>query len=191
MAPTGSTLKNSIFTLAIASWENKKEIEATELFKEYSDGLAKTHAALKEVSKSENIDLLVKIEETLITLESSLYGDRDPSVRPSLNAAVVDFKDITKAIEVVKSPEAYQAAADTYRAKKKLHGVVVDGCHEALNGHVTRLGNRMSAVGISIPEKNVLRQRQANMRTAKELYIGLQAQALGIDLPNKSKGLER
>jgi len=56
--------------------------------------------------------------------------------------------------------------------------VIADGCHEALNSHIARLGNSNESCGNFIPEKNILRQRQANMRTAKELYIGLQKKAL-------------
>ena len=191
MAPTGSTLDSAIIMLALANWENRKEIEETELFKGYSEGLAQTHGALKEVGKTGNIDLIVQVEESLLNLENSLYGEGDPSVRPSLNAASVDLSVITKSIGVVRSAEYYQQVDTTIHPKKKIRGVPTDGCHEALNGHITRLGNRMNTVGVTVQEKNVLRQRQANMKTAKKLYIGLQAKALGIELPSKSKGLER
>ena len=110
------------------------------------------------------------------------------SVLPSLNAAAADFAVIKSSVTTVKVPHEYQAAATTYHSKKKAHGVVADGCHEALNSHTTRLGNRMSAVGIPISEKNVLRQRQANMRVAKELYVELQKRALGMEGPDKGKG---
>ena len=145
---------------------------------------------MKDLQKSDDIDLLVKVEASLISMERSLYAKNDPSVLPSLNAAVRDFEDIKKAVDVVKSPKAYIAAANTYRSNKKIHGVVIDGCYEAINGHVTRLGNRMSAVGISIPEKNILRQRQENMRQAKKLYMDLQRKALGLPLET-DRGLER
>lgn len=56
--------------------------------------------------------------------------------------------------------------------------MVADGFHEAVNGHITRLGNRISSLGISATEKAILRQRQANMRTAKSLYVELQKEAL-------------
>ena len=48
----------------------------------------------------------------------------------------------------------------------------------------------MSALGISIPEKNILRQRQENMRQAKKLYMDLQRKALGLPLET-DRGLER
>lgn len=144
---------------------------------------------MKEIAKSADIGLIVQAENNLILSELNLYAPKDPSVLSSLNAAVIDFIDIKNAIEVVKIPEVCKAAAATYRAKKKLQGVVVDGAHEALNGHITRLANRIRAVGISVAEKNVLRQRQANMRTMKELYIALQYKALGIEPLVRKKAL--
>ncbi len=135
--------------------------------------------------------MTIQAEEITILQEKERYGQQDKSVVPSLRAAEIDFSVIKNSIETVRDPEKYQAAAATYHARRKTLGVVTDGCHEAMNGHITRLGNRMSAVGISVPEKNILRQRQTNMRIVKELYIELQREALGIAAPAHEKGVER
>ena len=190
MDQTGS-LVELLAASSASDWRNKARVEKTHPFQNYAKGLADTLNILKLANKSKNIGLLINAENALVELEKAVHSDKDPSVQSTLNAATVDLSVITKSIGVVRSAEYYQQVDTTIHPKKKIHGVPTDGCHEALNGHVTRLSNRMSAVGISIPEKNVLRQRQANMRTAKELYIGLQAQALGIELPSKNKGLER
>ncbi|AMD93826.1 hypothetical protein [Desulfomicrobium orale] len=190
MDQTGFPADTIILSLSAADWRHRQELEQSNVFEKYTKGLKKTLLVLKDLQKSDDIDLLVKVEASLISMERSLYAKNDPSVLPSLNAAVRDFEDIKKAVDVVKSPKAYIAAANTYRSNKKIHGVVIDGCHEAINGHVTRLGNRMSAVGISIPEKNILRQRQENMRQAKKLYMDLQRKALGLPLET-DRGLER
>lgn len=190
MAPTGFPDNHAaaIVFRSDADWKGRQKIEALQAFAQYAEGLEKTLSLLRSVGKTGEIDLLVRIEASLVNLERAQYGVGDSSVLPSLNAAVQDFDDIKKAIEVVKSPVSYQAAANTYRAKKKLRGIVVDGCHEAINGHITRLGNRISAVGIPVAEKNILRQRQANMRIAKELYMALQCKALGMEPVARGKG---
>lgn len=189
MEKTGSPTDALVISLSAADWRHRQELESSKFFQKYAKGLEKTLAALKEVGKSGDLDLLVKVETSLVNLERSLYAPKDTSVISSLDAAVKDFEDIKKSIEVVKNPERYQAAADTHRYNKKVHGIVVDGCHEAILGHVTRLGNSMRAVGISVPEKNILRQRQENMRQAKKLYIEQQREALGIEAPAKDRGL--
>lgn len=182
---------NRIIILAYGDWNNRQKVEAAKVFAVYAEGLAKTLASLKNLSKSRSLDDLIQTEDMLVLQERALYGKQDPSVLGTLNAAVADFDVIKKSSKTVRSAEEYRAAATTYHAKKTFQGVVADGCHEALNGHITRLGNRMSAVGISVPEKNVLRQRQANIRVVKELYIDLQRKALGIEAPVKEQGFER
>jgi len=114
-------------------------LEATHAFSLHTENLQASLAVLKEIGKSADLDLIIQAENSLILNEQNLYAPKDPSVLSSLNAAVTDFTDSKNALEVVKTPEAYQATAATYRAKKKLQGVVVDGAHEALNGHITRL----------------------------------------------------
>jgi hypothetical protein len=44
---------------------------------------------------------------------------------------------------------------------------------------------------ISVPEKNILRQRKENLGMVREVYIFMQREALGLPAPEKSKGLER
>jgi len=148
-------------------------------------------SVLKEIGKTNDLDAIIKAESLTLQNERQKYGREDATVLPSLTAAAEDFSVITSAVKVVREPDAYKTAVATYHTKKAVRGVIADGCHEALNSHIARLGNRMRAVGISIPEKNILRQRQTNMRTAKELYIGLQQEALGVAPPEKDKGLSR
>ena len=157
---------------------------------EFALGLKTPLHLLKDISKENNIDVFLASEELILQRELELYGKEDPSVRPSLNAALTDLSVMKASLETAKDPEHYKTADATYHIKKKERGVPKDGFHEAVNGHVTRLGNRMSALGISIPEKNILRQRQENMRQAKKLYMDLQRKALGLPLET-DRGLER
>ena len=189
MAKTGSI--NKLRLLTVADWTSRQRVEQTPEFIAYAKGLELTLFALKAINKANELDTIIRAEELLVEQEIELHSIQDPAILPSLKAAVADFVVIKSSVKTVKVPADYQKAATTYHSKKKVHGVIADGCHEAMNSHITRLGNRMSAVGISIPEKSILRQRQANMRTVKELYIELQQKALGIEPSVKSSSRNR
>jgi len=193
MAKTGLLL--DLLALNITDADNRKSVEDTATFKAYATGLTTTLAMLKKIGQTNDLDLIVKAEALTLQNEHQKYGREDATVLPSLTAAAEDFSVITSAVKVVREPDAYKTAVATYHTKKAVRGVIADGCHEALNSHIARLGNRMRTVGISVPEKNILRQRQTNMRTAKELYIGLQQEALGVAPPGvvseKGKGISR
>jgi len=190
MAPTGF-LDRALIVAASADLSRQDKMRESREGVAYTKALAVTLGLLKEIGSSKDVDLIVQSEASLLTLELQTIGAHDPSVVSSLKTATMDFNVIKNALKTVKNPVLYQAAVTTYHFKKKAHGVVADGCHEAMNSHITRLGNRMSAVGISISEKNILRQRQANMRIVKELYIDLQRKALGIESPVKSRSREQ
>jgi len=190
MGKIGS-LAELVFASSANDWRNKHRMEATKFFQEYTKGLNRTLQVLEDIGKSGDIDLVAKTEAALVELEKSVHFGKDSSVMSSLDAATVDFSVIEKGLIVVKSSDYYQKVDDSYHVKRKVNGVPVDGVHEAINSHITRLGNSMRAVGISVPEKNVLRQRQENIRRAKKLYIKLQQKALGIEAPAKDRGLGR
>lgn len=182
---------NLLVSLNEFDWAQRKQVQQTKEYQEQLTGQTMLLGEFKKIGSSGDMKLIVKSEQLVSEQELQLYGHEDKTILPTLSAAVKDFEVINNALKVVQSPEAYQAAASTYHSKRKVHGVVADGCHEAMNGHITRLGNRMSAVGVSVPEKNILRQRQGNMRKAKEIYIGLQRQALGLPALEKDVGLGR
>jgi hypothetical protein len=172
----------SLAVLILTDWHNKQKLEQSKQFAGFSKGLAETLAEFERIGKTRDIDLIVSAERLTLTREQLLYSQNDKSILPSLNAANTDMIVIESSIGVVRQHEKYQAAAATYHPRKKAHGVVADGCHEAMNGHITRLGNRISAVSVSGPEKEILRRRQTNMRVAKELYITMQRAALDTAL---------
>ena len=105
MDQTGFPADTIILSLSAADWRHRQELEQSNVFEKYTKGLKKTLLVLKDLQKSDDIDLLVKVEASLISMERSLYAKNDPSVLPSLNAAVRDFEDIKKAVDVVKSVE--------------------------------------------------------------------------------------
>ena len=120
----------------------------------------------------------------ILTLEheKELYGEEDPTVIPSLQSAIDSIMhDVKSAIITAEIPEDYKKAALTHSSKRQYHGVPIDGCHEAINSHITRLDNRIRTVGVPVQEKNSLIARKDNMKHAKQLYVAMQKKALNTN----------
>lgn len=180
-------------TRVALDWANREKLHKTKQFDNYSKGLAQTLALFKEVRKERNMHTLVEMEAVMLKQEVLEFGKDDPNIKSSLTNAIADFETgVRGSLQIVSSPEDYRKAALTHNPRKQVNGVPKDAFHEAINGHITRLGNRIKTAGIPIPEKNILMARQENMRVAKELYIELQRKALGLKEPEKSvsKGIE-
>ena len=82
-------------------------------------GLKTTLHLLKDISKENNIDVFLASEELILQRELELYGKEDPSVRPSLNAALTDLSVMKASLETAKDPEHYKTADATYHIKKR------------------------------------------------------------------------
>ena len=144
---------------------------------------------LKHSNNLRELDLLILTEEFLINSEIGSYAKLDPQILPSLEAALVDFSVIKSSTATVREPEKYQDAETTHHPKKRLQsGVLIDGCHDAVNSHIARLNNRLRSIAPA-SEKKVTAQRIANTRLIKNLYIELQKKALGIE--DRGKGRSR
>lgn len=178
--PTSQT-ERLILTLS-RDWANRQKAFGTKAAVDYLHGLAKTAKELESIRKA---DIRVIIDMEILTLEHEkrLYGEDDPTVIPSLQAAIDSLKEVKGAILTAEVPEDYQKAALTHSSKRQYQGVPVDGCHEALNSHITRLENRIRTVGVPLPEKHSLIARKENMKQAKQLYVAMQHQALNIFPP--------
>lgn len=74
----GSPIESQIVTLSAIDWENRQELEASKFFEIYAQGLAKTLVTLREANKSGTLDILVKVEESLITMEHSYMVKKTP-----------------------------------------------------------------------------------------------------------------
>ena len=169
---------DNLLTLIQTDWLNRKRILQTEASASYTKGLGITEKAYATISNVRDIELITRAEALTVLREYELYGKDDPSTRSSLNAAISDFSVIANALPTVQDAAKYKIASTTHHSKKKINGIPIDGFHEAINSHITRLGNRIRTIGISAAEKDILRQRKTNMKVAKDLYIQLQKKAL-------------
>lgn len=169
---------NDLFLCIVGNWETLQAVRHSSPWERHVQALTNTNNPLKSIADSGDIELLINAEELYILREHDIYSQEDPTVRPSLNAALTDFEVIKSALRIVRVPEHYQCAAATYHAKEKRHDVILDGFHKAIGSHIARLGNRLSAVALPAPEKIILRQRKNNMLVARNLYSALQRDAL-------------
>jgi hypothetical protein len=161
-------------------WINRQKAFSTKAAADYLRGLTKTTSELISIRNSD-IRTIIDMEILTLEHEKELYGEEDSTVIPSLQSAIDSLtQDVKAAINTAEIPEDYQKAALTHSSKRQYQGVPVDGCHEAINSHTTRLDNRIRTVGVPVQEKNSLIARKENMKYAKQLYVAMQKKALSI-----------
>jgi hypothetical protein len=189
MAKTG--LQANLAELVLILEENYADDQHLASSKEASkrnEGLTATLKFLKEVNKTHDLHLALDVERIMLDQELEKYANSREEA-DSLEAAITQIQEARQSLEVVQDPQAYQKAADTYSGKRKENGLPLDSFRQFLKSHTTRLSNRMAGV-LSVPEKNILRQRKENLGMVRDVYIAMQREALG--LPQEiSKGLER
>jgi hypothetical protein len=168
-----------ILARTVVNWASLEDVLKSAPWAAHVEGLDATAKLFEDIGASGDIELMINAEELYLIRERDVYGQEDPTVLPSLKAALADFAVIKSSLSTVRSPEQYQTAATTYHDKDKRQGIVIDGCHRAIGSHLARLGNRLSAVGLPLPEKAILRQRRDNLQKARTLYADLQRRALG------------
>jgi hypothetical protein len=178
--------KNRLLASLNRDWLDRYELFSSKAATGYLSGLSRT---VDEFSIIHDADIRTLVEMEILALEHEmeLYGEEDKTVMPTLQSAINSLNhDVIGAITTASIPEYYQKAALTHSSKRQYHGVPADGCHEALNSHITRLENRIRTVGVPMAEKRILIARKENMKQAKQLYVILQQMALGITIQVKS-----
>jgi hypothetical protein len=151
--------------------------------------LAESLSLLKEIKSTEDIILILGIEEMMLRQELALYANSQEQ-HSSITAALDQIQEAKSSFIIVQDAGKYQAAAATYAKKQKAQGLPEDSFRIFLNSHSTRLNNRMASV-LPVPEKDILQQRKENLSAVKELYIAMQRNALGIPEAETGKGLKK
>jgi hypothetical protein len=174
------SLKDRLLAGLTKDWLNRKKTFGTKAAVAYLRGLAKTTLELRNIHEAD-IRTIVDMEIIILEHEKELYGGEDTTIIPSLQSAIDSLMhDVKGAINTAEIPEDYRKAALTHSSKRKYHSVPIDGCHEAINSHITRLNNRIRTVGVPVPEKNSLIARKENMKQIKHIYVAMQQKALNI-----------
>jgi hypothetical protein len=156
-----------------------KEAEAHAL---YDSGIHSAINAFQEAQQSADCEKLVRSEFTYMTEELSLCASSDKDALDSLSKGVQDFRDAIRCLETVKDKEGYEAAEKTYPTyyKFRIQACPKDAYHSACVGHTARLRNSLRSTAVLQLEKEMFRQRLANMERAQEAYLVLQKGILGL-----------
>ncbi len=170
------------------SWRSYQLVNESKEVKEHDAVLAETLSLLKDVKGSKNLNVALGAEEMLLRQEQAVYAN-SPEQHNSIITAVKQLQEAKQSLAVVANPKAYQAATATYPSSRKEAGLPIDSFRDFLKSHSTRLTNRMTAQ-LSVPEKNILRQRKDNLGMIREVYIAMQREALGL-MSSKNRTIER
>jgi len=145
----------------------------------YEDGIAIAMSAFKEALITADSYTIILAEYTFLTQELQLCAKDDKDSLSSLTQALQSFDDAFLAIKAVEG-SSYQVVdlAIPHSKKYRFKGHPKDAFHIACDSHKTRLKNILRFSGIDPIEKDLLKQRHANLPTAQNDYVEKQKKAL-------------
>jgi len=132
----------------------------------------------REITRSGDLGLKVRAEK--IVLEGDLLRyTNSPAMRSSLKTAVAELGAVLEHIELLGNRAHYHLIDRAHSLPKRRddQGRPMDEGREALNSHITRLSN-LDRSRLDEDEKAFIDERKASMRSARDLYINLQENAL-------------
>ena len=153
----------------------------------YEKGIAEALAAFKEASATDvaaataDPYTIILVEYTFLSQELQFCEKTDKESLSSLTKALQSFDDAFHVLKIVEDSTLYHVVDESYPHDEKYRvGVVYpkDSFHVACGSHKTRLENILRSPGIDPIEKALLKQRLANLPTAKKAYIEKQKKAL-------------
>jgi hypothetical protein len=163
------------------TWFNTDGLEANGRIS-YHDGLDTAMESFQYVQTQALIDLeLVMLAEKSFIVQELQYCDSSDTHAPSsLEKAIKSFDDALRSLEAVNDSAGYKVAEKTYptTGNFRYKGLPRDALHTACIAHRTRITNILRSPGINMTEKNLLKQRAANMTTAQNVYLDKQKAAL-------------
>ena len=147
----------------------------------YERGIAQALSAFVEASAFADPKTIILAEYTFISQEFHFCdkGDRDTS--GSLALAAQGFDDAFLCLEAVENAAGYREIAEKvfpHAFKFRVRGFPKDAFHIACRAHRTRIRNVLRAPGIDTIEKNLLKQRRANLSAAEKSYMEKQERAM-------------
>jgi hypothetical protein len=146
----------------------------------YERGISAALSAFKEAQATADPQTMLLAEYTFLTQELQFCEKSDKDSLNSLTKALQSFDDAFLALKAVKEGSYIVVDQCTPHDKKYRvgGGYPKDSFHVACGSHKTRLENILRSPGIDPIEKSLLKQRLANLPTAKKGYIEKQKKAL-------------
>jgi len=148
----------------------------------YEDGIAEAMTAFQDAQASADPQSIILAEYTFLTQELQFCDANDKDSLNSLTQAIQSFDDAFLSLKVVEDKNLYQGAEKTYPHSRKyrVSGFPKDAFHIACISHKTRLQNILRSPGIDPIEKDLLKQRLANLSAAQGGYVELQKKAFKL-----------
>jgi len=145
----------------------------------YEDGIAEAMIAFQEAQATTNPQTIVLAEYTFISQEFQFCEKSDKDSLSSLTQAIESFDDAFLALKAVEK-SGYKTADETYphNSKYRVKSFPKDSFHIACIAHKTRLQNILRTPGLDPIEKDLLKQRLANLPTAQNGYVEKQRKVL-------------
>ena len=146
----------------------------------YEKGIAEALNAFKAAQTSADPQTMLLAEYTFLIQELQFCHEADKYALNSLTKAIQRFDDAFLALQAVEEL-GYKTAEKTFPHDKdyRVNGFPKDSFHIAFSSHKTRLENILRSPGIDPIEKDLLKQRLANLPTAQNSYVEKQKKALG------------
>ena len=151
----------------------------------YEDGIAEAMTAFQQASATNvaaataDPQTMILAEYTFLTQELEFCEKSDKDSINSLTKAIQFFDDAFLALQAVE--EGHYTTTDKtipHDKKYRMGGFPKDSFHIACGSHVTRIKNMLRTPGIDPIEKDLLKQRLANLPAAQNAYIEKQKKAL-------------
>jgi hypothetical protein len=141
----------------------------------YEEGITKAMSAFKEAQTSADAQILLLAEYTFISQDFQFCDKSDKDAINSLTKAIKRFDDAFLALKSVEDPN-YKISDNLFPHDKdyRINSFPKDAFHIAFDSHKTRIKNMLRYPGIDMIEKDLLKQRLANLKTAHTAYIELQ-----------------
>ncbi|GHU15145.1 hypothetical protein FACS1894163_00870 [Spirochaetia bacterium] len=149
---------------------------------DFEEGIALAMNAFIEAAASGDPYLMLLAEYAFITQEFESGYPEEKEALASYRAAIADFDDAFRALEVVKAPSIYQGVEKAFPRKGdyRHNGCPKDAFHVAYIGHRTRLQNTLKQIGIDPLERSFQEKRIQTCPIAQTAYTVLQKKALNL-----------
>jgi len=149
----------------------------------YERGIAQAMSAFLEAKATADPETIVQAEYAFVWQELQFCDKSDRDAQSSLTLAIQGFMDALACLGVVEDSALYKKAADKVIPsvpKYRIDGLPKDAFHIACRAHKTRIRNVLRSPGIDTIEKNLLKQRRANLSVAEKSYMKKQGKALSV-----------
>jgi hypothetical protein len=148
----------------------------------YREGIALAMETFREalVFIATDLELLIRLEHSFLVQELHNCDPSDEDSIASLEQAIADFGDAFRALAAVNEGAAYRIVelACSHKQQYRHKGMPKDAFHVACISHLTRINNALRTTGLNLVEKDLLKQRKANLKSAQDAYLEMQKAAL-------------